>query len=92
MSQPFDIVGYTYSADQYCPEHIIEVLITNREASPAARDMNVEEALWWIASANAIDYDNPHSYDSDDFPKVIFRDQVDASERCGWCGEPLEDQ
>ena len=78
----FDIVAYTYRAALYCPEHLIEAMIANREASPAARDMDTEEVLDQIANANAIDRQDEHSYDSDDFPKVVFAADLDFGEVC----------
>lgn len=71
-----DIVGYTYRAENYMPANLIEVLIANGEASPAARDMNVEEVLNQIAGANAIDRMDEYSFDSSEFPKVIFDSQL----------------
>lgn len=74
---PFDIVAYTYKADVYMPEDLIERLIADGIASPGARGMYVEEVLDQIAGANAIDRDDESSFDSDEFPKVVFRDQFD---------------
>ena len=67
------IIGYTYRADNYRPADLIEEMIKNREASPGARDMNVEDVLDQIAKANAIDRYDESTYDSFDFPKVIFQ-------------------
>lgn len=72
----WEIVGYTYKADNYTPAGVIERMVRDGEASPAARDMNTEDALDQIASANAIDREDERSFDSDDFPKVIFLDSV----------------
>jgi hypothetical protein len=32
-----------------------------------------------------IDVEDPYSYDSMDFPKIIFNDQIETEERCGNC-------
>ena len=74
------IVGYTYQADTYTPEGIVEALIANRELSPAARDMRVEDALDQAAEASAIDRQDESSFDSGDFPKVVFAYQMALDE------------
>lgn len=95
MTTAYTIVGYTYRADTLCPACTIEAMIADREASPAARDMAPEEALEQIAAANAIDRHDLHSYDSDNFPKVVFADQLrdvdeeHGPETCGSCDQEL---
>jgi hypothetical protein len=79
------IVGYTYRADNLTPENLIEQMVRAGELSPAARDMNVEEALDQHAGANAIDREDEYSFDSDDFPKVIFESQVTVTDN-DWLG------
>lgn len=68
----YDIVGYTYKAENYRPEALIEMMIAEGSASPAARAMTAEEALDQIAAANAIDRQDEWTFDSGEFPKVIF--------------------
>jgi hypothetical protein len=75
-----DIVGYTYRTENYTPAGVVEALIASRDASPAARDMGVEEVLDQIAEANAIDRHDESSFDTEEFPKVIFLDQVGEDE------------
>ena len=82
------ITGYVYRADIYCPTCIIETMVAGGEASPAARDMSVEDALDQIADANAIDRYDEWSFDTDDFPKVIFSIDDDDC-YCGRCGKRL---
>lgn len=91
MTQPFDIVGYTYQADNYCKVCTIQRMISQRKAAPAALELPAEEALDQIASANAIDRYDETTFDSGDFPKVIFRDSATDDETCGLCGKPLND-
>jgi hypothetical protein len=76
----FDIVGYSWNAENYTPGGLIEAMIANGQASPAARDMDTEEVLDQIANANAIDRYNERSYDSAEFPKVIFASDVEEGE------------
>ena len=65
------IVGYSFRADIYCPEHIVPAL--GRGTMPAYA---AEEELDAIAAETGIDRGDESSFDSDDFPKVAFRDQV----------------
>lgn len=88
----WDIVGYTYCAGNYCP-HCIHKAMGNM-MSPAIEDC--ERVLDMIAKNDGIDRYDEASYDSSDFPKVIFADQANEAgeyggerETCGWCGEEL---
>ena len=90
-----DIVGYTYSADNYCPGCIVDVLPTGEGqefdgwALAKGVMMSVEADLHEIAHAFGINYDDMGSYDSDEFPKPIFASQVEGDEHCGKCHELL---
>jgi hypothetical protein len=53
--------------------------------------MGTEEALDFLAQRRGIDRYDEHTFDSGDFPKVIFRDQVTDDDVCGVCGEKLDD-
>lgn len=92
----YDIVGYIYKADIYCPAHV------GREVARAI-DRADKVAIGqqsWEATERYLDrvqgvlgiedrYDE-YSYHSDDFPKVIFADQVlEYSVACCECGEEL---
>ena len=66
------ITGYTYKAEEFSPRELIEYMICCGYMSPAALDMEVESALDQCAEANAIDRYDEYSYDSWDFPKVVF--------------------
>jgi len=79
-----EIAGYVYEGIPYLPEKIIPVLLDNYEASPAALDMPVEEALDQIAAANGIDRDDENSFSDKDFPKRIYWDDVDRAEDWWW--------
>lgn len=73
-----DVVGYTYKAENYRWPNLVEVLIREGRAAPAARDMAADDVLDQIVEAEALDIDRSDelTFDSDDFPKVIFRDQL----------------
>lgn len=91
----FEVVGYVYRADVYCPRHIVDALPTGEgEAfdgwalAAGATPMSAEENLAEIAEAFGIDRMDEWSYDSWDFPKVIFASSHEF-EVCGMCGESL---
>ena len=83
------IVAYDFNAATYCPEHVIEAMIQRGEASPAARDMAVEDALDQIAAANGIDRQDERSFDSGDFPKVVFSSSLE-DDTCDWNGHSID--
>lgn len=89
--RPDDVVGYTYNADNYHSKCVIYKMIRRGELSPGALDLTPETALDQHAGANAIDREDEASFDSDDFPKVLFRDMLEGEEFCGWCEEPLNE-
>ena len=71
-----DIAGYTWKAENYKADDLIKAMVAAKELSPAALDMNAEEVLNQHAGANAIDREDEYTFDSDDFPKVIFGSQL----------------
>lgn len=92
-----DIVGYTYRADQFCPGCVVSQLPADVLA-PAARDMMTEDVLEHVAGYLGIDRMDERSFDSGDFPKIIFRDSVVTEDdeeagvyvdTCGQCGREL---
>jgi len=90
-----DIAGYTYQVDTYCTGCIIEVLIASGQASPAARDLAADalhETLRYLADCQGIDSEDESTFDSSEWPKVIFDDQLDQGDEpdvCGRCHQPL---
>lgn len=79
-----DIAGYTFQGQNFEPHALIDHLVSAGELSPAALNAPVEEALDQHAGANAIDRYDEASFDSDDFPKVIFRHQLDPEHDADW--------
>ena len=80
------IAGYTYKADNYCRKHILEKM----GVGPEDQIYDVDTILTALAKEQGIhDLLNLYSYDSDDFPKRFFSDQVDSSTECGSCGKTL---
>ena len=88
-TMPFDIVGYTYNADIYCPSCIVDEL-----PSPSAPPSSAETHLDSLAEWFGIDRMDENSFDSDHFPKVVFRDQMpspfDEPEICGRCTRDID--
>lgn len=90
MARSTDIVGYAFNADVYCPDHIVGALTP--QGSNRASQLHVEQELNMLAEAAGIDRFDERSFDSGDFPKVIFRDSADDQafqgypETCAVCG------
>lgn len=93
MAHATDIVGYVFKADTYCREHIMPAVMATKKYDgwelAKGVTMPVEQDLDEIAYAFQIDRQDESSFDADEFPKVIFRDQAEDT-YCGVCGEPLE--
>ena len=84
-----EIVAYTYRAALYCPACLIETMIADGFAAPAARDMPTDDVLEQCAGAMGIDQDDDTSYDTDEFPKPVLLDWVTDADVCARCDEPL---
>lgn len=91
----WEIVGYAFRADTYCPSDIVGALPTG-EGEPfdgwalaPGVHMTTEDNLDEIAFAFGIDRQDEHSFDSWDFPKVIFASSVEDDEYCAVCARPL---
>ena len=84
MAHSTDIVAYTYKGDNWAPEYIVGQLTTNpgdmaHGTRPSESDP--EPHLDLIARIHGIDRHDESSFDSDDFPKVVFRDQLEEGEK-----------
>jgi hypothetical protein len=106
-----DIVGYTFRADVYCPEHVCGATLDGYADEPDKQDamnagtnvrMGTEYNLAAMAGALDVGREDESSFDSDDFPKVIFADMVhdtctaengydhgQCGDQCASCYEPL---
>jgi hypothetical protein len=92
MAHATDVVGHTYRADLYCSRCIILELVKRAELSPAAYDLPPSDVLKDAAEAHGIDWADERSFDSDEWPKVVFRSSLeDEGEHCGTCGVDLRD-
>lgn len=72
MTKATDIVAYIYRAELWTPEGIVSEGIRQGWLSPAARDMSTEDALDMAQHYFTLDRYDECSYDSDEFPKVVF--------------------
>lgn len=90
MTHATDIVAYTFQADTYCPDCIGELVYhPNGDAAAAYPDGGAEAQLDWVADALGIDRGDEHTFDSGDFPKVVFSCQIEETEHCGQCGTEI---
>jgi hypothetical protein len=76
------IVGYTFNADVCCPDCIAR-MFGGLNALQGAEQILDHAARW-----RNIDRADESSFDSGDFPKVVFADALDAY-CCGQCGDAL---
>jgi len=87
------IVAYAYHAEILCPSCALESLPTGPgEEFDGWEDMTgrmtAEENLTELALAFGIDRNDERSFDSDEFPKVVFSSDLPV-ETCSKCGEEL---
>ena len=90
----YDVVGYSYRADNYCLTDIVEKVYTdNGWVPPTTVYLGHEHNLDVLAQGLGIDRRDERTFDSDDFPKVILADQSCdvVHDLCGRCGIDLLD-
>lgn len=79
-----DIVAYTYQAETLCPSCTASALSIPFDVIDESGTIGAIEML---GIAMGIDVMDERSFDSGDFPKVVFADQF---EPCGDCDACLE--
>lgn len=79
------IVGYTFNAETLCAYCVASKF----QKVPALAVAQVEVCLDGEAKFKGIDRYDESSFDSDEFPKVIFASDVEEHETCDECGEEL---
>lgn len=112
MSRNQSIVGYTYSDDMYCLDCMREIALGWVDVPVRVRrevaDEATEDVLAAMAKFLSINRLDEGSFDSGDFPKVVFEDMIcqancgDDScdhlaaecghDKCGGCGGRLCEQ
>jgi len=89
----WEVVGYTYQAETLCPACTLSALPMGDGETfdgwyEVDGNMSPEDNLSELAAAFGIDRMDESSYDSGDFPKVIFSSDSEG-DQCGGCGEIL---
>jgi hypothetical protein len=79
----FDIAGYMFQADIVCPDCVVGAYNGN------SNDYDAETMLGILAGNLGIERYDESSFDSDEFPKVVFVDNITEGDVCGECGEEL---
>ena len=77
----YDIVGYSYRGETLCPGCTVRAL-TGHDAGSEGHTAVIDR----VASSMKIDNYRPGTYDSNEFPKVVFDDQLEDDDRCEECG------
>lgn len=88
-----DVVGYTFNANEFHPTCVLRALGYSKRT---AETLVVEDELNELAGDRNIDRHDEHSFDSGDFPKVVFGSQLKACDEdgtprvCGVCDEQMD--
>jgi hypothetical protein len=90
MAKSYDIVGYIYKADIYCPACVVREVGEDYNINLPRVILNHYAALNDMAKLLNIDWEDEYSYDSDEFPKVAFNDMLEETEYCAKCHGELE--
>lgn len=80
-----NIDAYTYQASILCPNCAALAVVANNHL-PVDTDALSEEILGQAAALLDVDRGDEYSFDSDDFPKVVFSHQIEQDESCETCG------
>lgn len=76
------VVAYIFQADLWCPVCVVG-------ATGGGSGVDAEGHLDRLASGRGVDRGDERTFDSDQFPKVVFGCQLEDGDRCGSCGEVL---
>lgn len=89
----WDIVAYTYRADTYCPS-CVRKAVGDKYNMWNADSLDTEGFLDQISAEHnsyvgnsQIDRMDESTFDSGDFPKVVFADSIKSDEYCSSCHE-----
>ena len=87
MPHATDIVAYVFQAEILCPH------CTAKAVAPLMTPSSLQsphDIIREVGLAHGVNVDDEHTFDSDDFPKVVFRSQIEEPEHCGTCHEEIE--
>lgn len=79
-----DIIAYTFQAEILCPSCTLDTL---NVPNSLRQEQDHESIIETLADAHNIDWQDEYSYDSDEFPKIVFASQIEDDEYCGNCHE-----
>lgn len=83
------VVGYQFRAAEYCPEHGVKALLAHEGLEGHGLSYIPEEALDLMARFRGLERMDEATFDSDDFPKVIFASDTEGESHCETCGAEL---
>jgi hypothetical protein len=83
------VVAYTFNADTYCLDCMHKIAMRCADMS-TSEGVTLDDAMATWAAMFGIDINDEHSYDSGDFPKVVFSGSVEGVEHCGECHEEID--
>jgi len=90
MTQDYEVCGYQYRAAEYCPEHAVRAVLDRDGLQGHGLSYVPEQALDLLARFRGINRENEHTFDSDEFPKVVLGYQAeDNDSTCDTCGIAL---
>lgn len=87
----YDIVAYTYQAQTICPTCALGAAnYWLAEDGVKVPYLVAEDALNAWATSAKIDREDEYTFDTDDFPKVVFAAQIDSQpEACNECWDAI---
>lgn len=84
------IVAYTFDAEQVCRDCMRRKAAFACEAAGINSEfVGLEDLLDRWAALEGVDRMDEHTFDSGDFPKVVFASQIEDIEHCDGCGEEI---
>jgi hypothetical protein len=86
MNTEATVVGYGYKASHRCPSCTVRRVLRDMVIEGHGLSYVASEALERLAITRGFDWMDETSFDMDDFPKVVFRFQVEDGETCDDCG------
>ena len=75
-----DIVAYTYQAETLCPTCTMDAVAVTHKVNHPCSSSQTEGWLTFMSECLGINRYDEREFDSSEFPKVVFADQVEAHE------------
>ena len=82
-----DIAGFTYDGGSHHVDCIHDMAVD--EVGEGSEYDTIDTLRRW-AEREGVDFDDPYSYDSDDFPKAFEHASIRDGEKCDTCDEYLD--